>query len=36
MKSRPITSLFGLGTIGLGVLFYLYFKKKNRIVGKET
>jgi APA family basic amino acid/polyamine antiporter len=28
IKSRPITSLFGLGTIGLGVLFYTYFKKK--------
>ena len=28
IKSRPITSLFGLGTIGLGVLFYSYFKRK--------
>jgi len=34
IKSRPITSLFGLGTIGLGVLFYTYFKKKNRVAGK--
>jgi len=35
IKSRPITSLFGLGTIGLGVLFYTYFKKKNRVAGKN-
>jgi len=35
IKSRPITSLFGLGTIGLGVLFYTYFKKKNRIARKD-
>ncbi|MBC2696540.1 MAG: amino acid permease [Desulfobacteraceae bacterium] len=31
IKSRPITSLFGLGTIGLGVLFYTYFKKKTGV-----
>ncbi len=30
IKSRPVTSLFGLGTIGLGVLFYLYFDKKRK------
>jgi len=30
IKSRPITSLFGLGTIGLGILFYSYFRRKNR------
>lgn len=32
IKSRPVTSLFGIGTIGLGALFYLYFdnKKRNR------
>jgi APA family basic amino acid/polyamine antiporter len=30
IKSRPITSLFGLGTIGLGVLVYLYFGRKRR------
>ena len=30
IKSRPITSLFGLGTIGLGVLVYSYFRRKNR------
>ncbi|MCK4618324.1 MAG: amino acid permease [Desulfobacterales bacterium] len=36
IKSRPITSLFGLGTIGLGILFYSYFRRKNRIAGKET
>jgi APA family basic amino acid/polyamine antiporter len=28
IKSRPVTSLFGLGTIVLGVLFYSYFKRK--------
>ncbi len=28
IKTRPVTSLFGLGTIGLGVLFYSYFKRK--------
>jgi APA family basic amino acid/polyamine antiporter len=28
IKSRPVTSLFGLGTIVLGVLFYSYFKIK--------
>lgn len=36
IKSRPITSLFGLGTIGLGILFYSYFRRKNRIAGKEN
>ena len=30
IKSRPITSLFGLGTIGLGLLVYLYFSHKER------
>jgi len=35
IKSRPITSLFGLGTIGLGVLFYTYFRRKNRSVGRK-
>ena len=28
IKSRPITALFGLGTIGLGFLAYLYFSHK--------
>lgn len=28
IKSRPLTSLFGLGTIGLGLLVYLYFRTK--------
>ncbi len=28
IKSRPVTSLFGLGTIGLGLLVYLYFGHK--------
>ena len=36
IKSRPITSLFGLGTIGLGILVYSYFRRKNKGVGKET
>jgi APA family basic amino acid/polyamine antiporter len=35
IKSRPVTSLFGLGTIGLGILFYLFFKRKNRNLGKD-
>jgi APA family basic amino acid/polyamine antiporter len=30
IKSRPVTSLFGLGTIGLGLLVYLYFRTKER------
>ncbi|MDY7039093.1 MAG: amino acid permease, partial [Thermodesulfobacteriota bacterium] len=30
IKSRPITSLFGLATIGLGLLVYLYFGKKEK------
>jgi APA family basic amino acid/polyamine antiporter len=30
IKSRPVTSLFGLGTIGLGILVYLYFSGKRR------
>jgi APA family basic amino acid/polyamine antiporter len=30
IKSRPVTSLFGLGTIGLGLLIYLYFSHKER------
>jgi amino acid transporter len=25
LKSRPLASLFGLGTIGIGILIYLYF-----------
>ncbi|OIP31429.1 MAG: amino acid permease [Deltaproteobacteria bacterium CG12_big_fil_rev_8_21_14_0_65_43_10] len=29
IKSKPIISLFGIGTIGLGFLFYLYFKIRN-------
>ena len=35
IKSRPITSLFGLGTIGLGILVYSYFRRKNRSVGRN-
>ena len=30
VKSRPIASLFGLGTIGLGLLVYLYFKNPRK------
>jgi len=30
IRSRPITSLFGLGTIGLGILAYLYFGSRRR------
>lgn len=28
IKSRPVTSLFGIGTIALGALIYLVFRKK--------
>jgi APA family basic amino acid/polyamine antiporter len=31
IKSRPITSLFGLGTISLGILIYIYFTDKKEI-----
>lgn len=31
VKSRPIASLFGLGTIGLGLLVYLYFKNPRKM-----
>jgi len=30
IKSRPVTSLFGLGTIGLGLLVFLYFGNKEK------
>ena len=30
IRNKPITSLFGLCTIGLGVLVYLYFKKPRK------
>jgi len=30
IKSRPVTSLFGLATIGLGLLAYLYFDKRKK------
>jgi APA family basic amino acid/polyamine antiporter len=32
VKSRPVASLFGLGTIGLGLLVYLHFNKKAEIL----
>ncbi|MDY6836377.1 MAG: amino acid permease [Thermodesulfobacteriota bacterium] len=31
IKSKPITSLFGLGTIALGTLVFLYFKDGRRL-----
>jgi APA family basic amino acid/polyamine antiporter len=30
IKSRPITSLCGLGTIVIGILLYLYFHSKRK------
>ena len=30
IKSRPVTSMFGLATIGLGLLAYLYFSKRKK------
>ncbi|RZB35779.1 MAG: basic amino acid/polyamine antiporter, APA family [Desulfobacteraceae bacterium Eth-SRB2] len=30
IKNKPITSLFGLGTIGFGLLVYLYFKNPRK------
>jgi APA family basic amino acid/polyamine antiporter len=30
IKSRPITALFGTGTVGLGVLAYLHFNRRKR------
>jgi len=38
IKERPVVSLFGLGTIGIGGLIYLYFKKSGsgiRIPGRR-
>ena len=35
IKSRPVTSLFGLGTIGLGILVYSHFKRRNKGIGKD-
>ena len=31
IHSKPITSLFGLGTIGLGALVYFHFSRKKRV-----
>ncbi len=28
MKTKPVASLSGLGTVGLGMLFYLYFRRR--------
>jgi APA family basic amino acid/polyamine antiporter len=33
IKSRPITALFGLGTIGVGIAAYLYFDRLHRAKG---
>lgn len=33
IKTRPVVSLFGLCTIGLGSLAYLYFAKRKRTEG---
>jgi len=30
IKSRPVASMFGVGTIGLGILAYLYFYKRGK------
>ena len=30
IKSRPVTALFGFGTIGLGVVAYLYFSRRHQ------
>ncbi len=35
VKSKPVISLFGLGTIALGILFYVYFEKRNKSIGKD-
>jgi len=35
IRNRPITSLWGLVTIGAGMLVYLYFKKAQREVYKK-
>ena len=34
VKSRPIVSLFGLGTIGLGILLYSHFKRSSKSLGR--
>jgi APA family basic amino acid/polyamine antiporter len=30
IRSRPVTALFGMGTIGVGALAYLYFSRRNQ------
>ncbi|MBW1716718.1 MAG: amino acid permease, partial [Deltaproteobacteria bacterium] len=35
IKSKPIVSLFGLGTIALGILFYMHFRKRNKHIESE-
>ncbi len=36
IKSRPITALLGLGTIGVGVLAYIYFNRRKMPVGPSV
>jgi APA family basic amino acid/polyamine antiporter len=36
IKSRPVTALFGLGTIGLGVAAYVYFDRLHRPEDKSV
>jgi len=31
IRTRPVASLFGLGTVALGIVFYLYFRRKGEI-----
>jgi APA family basic amino acid/polyamine antiporter len=33
VRSRPVTSLLGLGTIGLGILVYSHFRARNKSIG---
>jgi APA family basic amino acid/polyamine antiporter len=36
IKSRPITALFGVGTVGLGVAAYLYFNSRHQPLGRPV
>ena len=36
IKSRPVTALFGLGTIGLGILAYLFFNRRHKEAPSRT
>ncbi|MCK4389739.1 MAG: amino acid permease [Desulfobacterales bacterium] len=35
IKSKPIVSLFGLGTIASGILFYVRFRRRNKYIESE-